>query len=353
MRKTLLEYCIQFDRQDLLEQWHTEKNGELSPNTITAGSSRKVWWRCAMGHEWQSSTYSRTTQGAGCPYCTGKKLLPGNDLESLFPELAAQWHPVKNHELQPSQVSKGSRRSVWWRCENGHEWQAVVKSRTSGTGCPYCANKKNLVGENDLATTHPELAAQWHPTKNGELTPQQVVRGNVRKVWWRCSAGHEWRAQISARAMGSGCPVCSNRKIIPGVNDLASCYPVLAAQWMWEKNAPLRPDQVSVFSNKRVWWQCPLGHQWQNTIAHRAKAGSDCPVCANKVVLPGFNDLQSQMPEIAKDWHPTLNGKLTPEMVTVGSSQRAWWHCDYGHVWKAIVSSRTGKGKCGCPACAG
>lgn len=353
MRQTLFDYCIENDTQYLLEQWVTEKNDNLTPKDITFGSSRKMWWRCREGHEWQAAVHTRTSQRSNCPYCAGKKASPGHDLASRFPNLVKQWHTERNGDLTPSQVMPGSHVPVWWRCEKGHEWRAAIKSRAGGTGCPYCSNRKIIVGVNDLATTHPQLAQEWHTEKNYPLTPQQVVQGNVRKVWWKCSAGHEWQAQIAPRAAGNGCPYCSNKKIIPGENDLASGNPFVASQWLQEKNGTLTPEQVSPYSNKRVWWRCSLGHEWQNTIASRVKSGNGCPVCAGKIVLPGFNDLKSQMPEIAKDWHSELNGKLTAEMVTVGSSQRVWWQCPYGHVWKAQIASRTGKTKSGCPACAG
>jgi DNA-directed RNA polymerase subunit RPC12/RpoP len=185
------------------------------------------------------------------------------------------------------------------------------------------------------------------------LTPQQVVYGSGRKVWWKCEKGHEWQTQVFNRSRGVGCPVCAGRVVVVGENDLASGNPLVAAQWDYEKNDLLRPEQVSLFSNKKVWWRCSLGHQWQSKVSLRTKSGTGCPYCTGKSALPGFNDLKSQMPEIAKDWHPTLNGRMTPEMVTVGSSQRVWWQCAYGHVWKAVISSRTGKKKHGCPACGG
>ena len=88
-------------------------------------------------------------------------------------------------------------------------------------------------------------------------------------------------------------------------------------------------------------------------IAQRVQRGDGCPYCANRKVLPGFNDLATLDPAVAKEWHPTLNGALTPEMVTVGSHRKVWWQCTCGHVWKAAIYPRTGKQRCGCPVCAG
>ena len=123
----------------------------------------------------------------------------------------------------------------------------------------------------------------------------------------------------------------------------------LLAQWDIEQN----PNNVTAGSNRRVWWQCEKGHSYRAVIAQRVQRGDGCPYCANRKVLPGFNDLATAAPLVAKQWHETLNGALTPEMVTAGSHKKAWWQCSYGHVWKAAIYSRAGVQQCGCPVCAG
>lgn len=353
MGETLREYCAQYDRMEVLEQWHQEKNGGLSPDEVSYGSQRKVWWRCSRGHEWQSPPYARAGKNSGCPYCAGKKVSPGMDLASLYPQLREQWHPVKNGKLTPQQVVPGSHKSLWWICEHGHEWKAQVKSRVDGSGCPVCTNRVVVPGENDLQTTDPELAKQWHPTKNGSLKPSEVLRGSMRKVWWRCSQDHEWQASIGSRAAGRGCPVCTGKVIVPGENDLESYDPELARQWISERNGKLTPDRIAVYSNKRVWWRCSQGHEWQTTVSARTGRRSGCPYCENRKVLAGFNDLKTIQPLVAAQWHPTRNAPLEPAMVLPGSAKRVWWRCTDGHEWKAIIYSRTGADKCGCPVCAG
>lgn len=266
--------------------------------------------------------------------------------------LLTQWDNEKNEKLTPKEISYGSRTRVWWHCEKSHEWQAAVKDCATGKGCPVCAGRKLLEGVNDLAATHPELAKQWNPEKNGSLLPENVFPGSRRKVWWRCEAGHEWEATVFSRACnGSNCPFCTGKKIIAGVNDLASVFPNVAAQWHPTKNENTTLDSVSAFSNRRVWWICEKGHEYRSVIAHRTNMGSGCPYCAGRKILVGFNDLASQDPKVAAQWHPTLNGNLTPEMVTPGSAKRVWWICEEGHVWKAVIYSRAGKQKCGCPVC--
>lgn len=215
MRETLEEYCMRAGQERLLAQWHPARNGALTPRDVAAGSKRKVWWICEKGHEWQACVVSRTGDGTGCPVCAGRVVLPGeNDLATVFPQIAQQWHATKNGTLQPTQITPFSRRRVWWRCPLGHAYIAAVGMRTiRGSGCPYCAGKKVLAGFNDLATTRPHLAAQWHPTLNGDRTPEKVTAGSHERVWWICSEGHVWKAAVYSRAgkQNRGCPVCAGR----------------------------------------------------------------------------------------------------------------------------------------------
>ena len=355
MRETLYAYCIRTRNQTLLCQWDYEKNEMNTPQTVSYGSKKKVWWRCHEGHQWQASVCSRTGSGASCPYCAGKIPLPGqNDLATCFPYLAAQWHPTKNSPLMPQQVLPGSHRTVWWRCKHGHTWRAQIKSRVNGCGCPVCSNREILPGSNDLASQYPQLAKEWHPTRNGQMLPSRVSPGTRRKAWWICEKGHVWQAAIASRTSGGcGCPFCNGKRVIPGENDLASRFPNIAAQWHPTRNGKLTPQELTAGALRKVWWQCSLGHAYAASVSSRTMRSSGCPYCAGKKVLPGFNDLASVEPEIARQWHPTLNGTLTPEMVTAGSHRKVWWVCDLGHVWKAAIYSRTGQKKCGCPVCAG
>ncbi len=275
-------------------------------------------------------------------------------LQERFPELLKEWDWEKNRPLKPFEILPGSHKRVWWKCAAGHSWQAVVKSRTSGSGCPFCANRKVSVGENDLGTTYPELAEQWSETRNGDLRPCDVVAGSHKRVWWRCAKGHEWQAEVCYRALsGTGCPVCSGKVVKAGENDLASAYPQLAAEWCAGRNGDLRPDAVTPSSNRRVWWRCEKGHEWNAVIAARVRMHTGCPYCAGRKVLKGFNDLATRYPNLAAQWEEGLNGALKPDGLTAGSSKRVWWRCEEGHVWKAAVYSRTGDKKCGCPVCAG
>ena len=193
--------------------WNIELNHGLKPDNISPGSHRKVWWTCEKGHSWRAAVFSVVLNDCDCPYCTGKKAMPGEtDLVTLFPQLAKQWDVEKNVDVDPRTVLPFSHEPVWWRCELGHSWQAMPFSRTGGkkSGCPYCSGKKVLPGFNDLASLHPFVAREWYQPLNGELLPTMVSPGSNKKVWWRCSEQHVWEAAIYSRTRktASGCPVC-------------------------------------------------------------------------------------------------------------------------------------------------
>jgi hypothetical protein len=210
------DYNLGILRPDLAREWHSTKNGELTPYQVTPGSERKVWWKCGKGHEWKASIGNRT-KGRGCPYCSGKKPSEEYNLAVKYPSLIQEWHPTKNGDLTPYDVTPGSHKKIWWICKRGHEWAAVVASRSVGRGCPYCRNedwgnlhRKALVKRSgSLADKYPQIASEWHPIRNGGLTPDQVTPGSGKKVWWICNRGHEWQSVIYSRTHGTGCPFCA------------------------------------------------------------------------------------------------------------------------------------------------
>lgn len=209
-----------------------------------------------------------------------------------YPELLKDWHPTKNEGLIPEEIGAKSKRRVWWRCEIEHEWQAVIGDRTRGTTCPYCTNKKVWKGFNDLASQFPKIAVEFHPTKNEALTPDQVLAGSTKKVWWQCKLGHVWLASPSNRTMQvtqHNCPYCANTRVWPGYNDLTTTHPLLSREWHPTKNRPLTPQEVSFGSDKPVWWQCSREHLWKARVHARTgtkkREGTGCPVCAKETTI--------------------------------------------------------------------
>jgi hypothetical protein len=335
----------------LAKEWHPARNGNLKPSDVTASSQKKVWWRCKEGHEWRTIIAGRSS-GNSCPYCAGNRAIPGKtDLSTVNPALATEWHPTLNGDLKPSNVKENSNNKVWWRCIEGHVWQTRIANRSNGHNCPYCTGKLPIPGKTDLATVNPELVAEWHPTRNGNLKPSDVTARSDKKVWWLCTAGHEWQAVIGSRSKskGSSCPYCAGNRPILGKTDLATVYPVLATEWHPTLNGNLEPKQVTAHSHKKVWRRCVGDHEWQAKVKDRSR-GTNCPYCAGSRAIPGKTDLATVNPALATEWHPTLNGDLKPSDVTTNSNKRVWWHCEGGHEWEAIIESRN-KGR-DCPYCA-
>lgn len=269
------------------------------------------------------------------------------DLKARHPALAEEWDAVKNGELAPEDVQPGTMKKAWWRCREGHSWEAAVYSRTAGTGCPYCAGNRLLPGVNDLATVAPLLTEEWDDDKNGSLRPEDVAGGTAKKVWWRCAKGHSWQAVVSSRVAGKGCPYCAGRKVMYGFNDLATADPALAAQWDYERNGDLRPEDVTGMSQKSVWWAGSCGHSWKATVSNR-RNGCGCPYCCGKKALEGFNDARSRCPGVMDEWDFEKNTFL-PSEITIGSQRDIWWKCKKGHSWKAQVYDRAAG--TGCPVC--
>jgi hypothetical protein len=193
----------------LAEDWHFSKNGKLRPEDVTPQSNKDVWWRCGKGHEWKSIVGNRS-KGQGCPYCSGRRAFGDNCLAKANLQLAKEWHLSKNGKLTPEDVTHKSNRKAWWLCDKGHEWEAVISSR-SKSGCPYCSGNR-VTKETCLAAKNPLLANEWHPIKNGKLRPEDVTSGCSKKVWWQCDKDHEWEAVVSSRSAGRGCPYCAGRK---------------------------------------------------------------------------------------------------------------------------------------------
>ncbi len=461
----------------LTREWNYKKNKNLKPENFTKGSSKKVWWICAKGHEWKS-TIAHRNDGRGCPICNlerntsfpeyaieyylrkygfetihsyknqgyeldiyipskkiaieydgyfwhknksqkdleknfkckqdGIKLyriregllslndtsidyiiqkdqkdlaivlknilrdiietdidvnLPRDmiDIENLReykekensflisnPNAAKEWNYKKNKNLKPENFFANSDKKVWWICKDGHEWQATISKRNKGTGCPYCSGVKRMIGYNDLTTINPNLASEWNYEKNKNLKPEDYVISSNKKVWWICKNGHEWQATIVSRNAGHGCPYCVGQKVIKGYNDLTTINPILANEWNYKKNNELTPIDVMANSNKKVWWMCSKGHEWQATINKR-NHGRGCPFCANKKILQGYNDLITINPNLASEWNYKKNKNLKPEDFTIGSSKKVWWKCSKGHEWEATIAHRT-HGR-GCPFC--
>jgi hypothetical protein len=210
-----------------------------------------------------------------------------------------------------------------------------VVNHINSSGCTICSGRKVLEGFNDLATTHPELAVEadgWDATT--------VSAGSNKKMNWKCEFDHKWTSVIANRTAGRGCPVCQNKLVVPGVNDLRTANPELAAELIDGQN-----ENISPRSGVRMKWKCTKGHTW-TASPHSRASGNGCPYCSGHKLLQGFNDLATTHPEFAK-----MAVGWDPRTVSAGSAAKRNWLCIENHIWTSTVGNVTlGKG---CAVCNG
>jgi G:T-mismatch repair DNA endonuclease (very short patch repair protein) len=336
---------------EIAAQWHPTKNGDLTPQDVTEGSKVVVWWVDEHGHEWDVQVKLR--RQFGCPICSGKRILPGfNDLATKNPALAAEWHLDKNAHLDLATISPYSHEKVWWLGECGHEWSSELRSRFAGKGCPFCKNKRVKSTFNDLATTHPDVAAQWHPTKNGDVQPTDVVAGSIKRVWWLCPQGHEWYTSTKTRVYDVECSFCKASSVLRLEKNKAFQEDTASdMKWHPRKNGSSIQSDYSKTSKAIVWWICGLGHEWQAEVKSFERSGK-CPVCSGRKIALGHTDLSSTHPRLVEEIDLNRNQDLDLTKISRGSEKRIVWNCEYGHQWEAVVYSRTDKRSVGCPECA-
>ena len=411
----------------LTAEWHPTRNGTLSPSDVLPGTAKKVWWKCAHGHEWETSVVNRHKHGSNCPYCSHLLAIPGEtDLATQYPQIAKEWHPIKNDLLSPSSVLPGSDKVVWWICEQGHEWQAPVKRCLKDQGCPYCSGRKPIEGKNDIQSQNALLASEWNQSKNGKSASEVSIRSGI-KYWWTCSkCRFEWQATPHNRtngALGTGCPQCAQESqtsypeqvlfyfIRKHYSDAINRYtdtflgrmeldiyiPSLkigieydGVAWHSVKETQERELQKylacqkhGVFlirirenSNENFTTACdqlisisrhPSNQDLHQTLTLVSKHVpmddvfaidlEEQQIRATYIVREKEHALSVVSPSIIKYWSFEKNKDISPNNISIGSKYRAWWRCEQGHEWQAVVSAMVRNrykhpSKSGCPYCA-
>lgn len=405
-------------------QWHPIKNGNRLPNQVAPKSSKKAWWRCENGHDWEARISNRTVRNSGCPYCAGIKPTSKRNLEANFPEIAAQWNFRRNGDDRPSDFAPHSGKLVWWTCKKGHEWRAQISTRTKrgGTGCPMCwrhtsspefrllaelkvifstVDQRKKIGgvEVDIFLPSCNLAIEydgwhWHRSakqKERDLRKNEVIsQKGIPLIRFRESP----LPLLSANDLQ-----CSQRGILkPDVDRLVRLIAVLSPsvepgsiesylsepgfanekryreyltdlpepsyedsllsqrrqiveEFDYEKNWPLEPRHLSRGSQELIWFKCSFGHSWQTYPLTRTAGGSNCPYCSGKFASIERN-LETIFPSVAEEWHPTKNKGVSPSDVLPYTNKKYWWLCRQGHEYEAVVSNRTRRFS-GCPVCSG
>ena len=343
--------CLEKVCPEVAKEWHPIKNGKLSPRDITKGSSKKVWWICEKGHEWKTAVRNRTTLGNSCPYCWGRYATKNSNLQNLNPELAKEWHPTKNDNLTPKDVTPYSNKKVWWMCDRKHEWEAKISNRSRGNGCPYCIS----------ATSQLELrffTEYKYLFKN--VTHRMKIEGHECDIFVPCLKfgieidslyWHKYRVNKDLektkifKSMGiylirlreKGLPQISNNDIV---------YTIKHGRFkLIEKTLKLLLENVKL--NDEIIFRI-------NKYLNNSKIANDKEykrlLYKLPSPLPGYS-LYDTNKSLAKEWHKSKNGSLTPNDVMPYSHHKVWWICEKGHEWNAKVAERNRGGDC--PYCHG
>lgn len=339
---------------ELKSQLHPILNGDIDIDKIYVNTSQKFWWQCQEHPHAYLASARHKAGGQGCSVCSGKQIVKGfNDLATLSPEIAAQWHPTKNNGLLPAEVSRSYSKKVWWVCDLGHEFEALASNRKTSSHCPTCSGRVILKGFNDAASLYPHLAKAFHPTLNPGVNLEGIGKSFPQKIWWKCENGHDVHALISNALNKVPCEYCIGRKIISGYNDLATTNPEIIKFWHPTKNLPLTPESVTKGTKKKIWWVCENGHEDFILPNNKIKIGPQCSYCNRSKMMTGLNDFATLYPEPAQEWHPELNGDDKPSMFAATSSKKFWWQCKTcGEAWSAALHNR-GRHGTGCPYCSG
>lgn len=318
---------------ELVDEW--DSSNVLKPDEVSHCAGKMVRWVCKNGHKWEIKVSARAN-GSPCPYCSKIYASSEHNLRKSYPLLAKLWDYEKN-PLLPSEVLPKSSNFAWWTCDAGHSYKMRISGKTTGDpdgrNCPVCNHKTLLSGYNDFASLHPELVKFWRDSRS----PDSFAPSSLEVVSWECSVGHEFDMQVKTFVRSNGgCPVCSGRRVVAGVNDLPTVAPELLDFWDEENNAR-SPESLTAMSGYRASWKCDSGHEWQTSVRDRYYYKTQCPKCS----LAGFSHLEKELAEfveslnvgeIVENDRTVLNGReldvFVPEKMIAFEFNGLYWHSE-------------------------
>lgn len=285
--------------------WDHEANVDgdgniIDPSTLGVENREQRSWICLEGNHARTISISAAIRGEKtgkrCRTCSGYKSIPGeSDAPSLFPELLERLDTSQHDKQSLEGIHPGNRDIEFnWICIEGHSWKRSVAEEIRGKGCNKCLGREVWVGHTDLSSQYPEIAKEYCLELNLsddtalDLPPDQVHVGSNSYSWWRClEHRHEWKTTVQRRTLeNTGCPFCSDRRVWPGYNDLATKRPDLVDEIDFDKHPELNPSQVLWVSHDYLNWVCEHDHPWPAQIYMRTKPGKSqrptgCPSCAD------------------------------------------------------------------------
>ena len=351
-KKTNLEKKGGLIDEKLIKQWDYEKNYPYTPNDFTHGSSEKVWWKCEKGHSFEQRIANRTIKQSNCPYCSNQKLLVGyNDFATMNPDLLKEWDNEKNTNIKLSEVMSGSREKVWWKCSKGHSYQATLNHRTSpnSTGCPICLKgrqtsfaeqavfyyvkkefpdaingAKNIIGpkfELDIFIPSINTAIEY----DGEAWHGENTLEREQRKYKMCQAKNIRLIRLKEAELQLGTESC----------DYSFTY-----EKLYEDNLPIAIYDLIKFLTFKMHFQMNID----------IDINRDRNEILRNMQIDKKDSILITHPEIAAEWHPTLNGDMSPSNFTKGSRHKMWWICPVcNNEYQSTISHRVSG--TACPKC--
>ena len=336
----------------LVKEWHPTKNGALTVNDVTYGSSKIVWWLCPKGHSFDTSINKRTSMKTNCPYCSGRKVGEENNLLAVFPDIAKEWHPTKNKELTPKDVTSKSDKKVWWLCSNGHSHESVIKNRTlNNSMCPECSNQSSepeIRILSEFKWFFDEVVSRYKvdgvevdiflPSFNlgieydGKYWHKDKEIKDLEKNKFLLSQGIQL---IRVRQFPLK-PISENDVLVSIVRSLEKTD----LDEILKKIVPFVDSNIEEKINSYL-----LKSSFVNDELFKKYRSYFPSPFPEKSILKTH-------PELSEEWDYDKNYPLRPENFSYGSGNDLWWLCPKGHSYERSLNTRTSHGT-GCPFCSG
>ena len=346
MAKLTKDYNLAALYPNIAKEWHPTKNGKLKPEDCYPKSPKKFWWKCSLGHEWQTSIFHRTVKNNNCRFCIRVKKNDSLNYLDNHP-LAKEWHPTKNGNLKPNQFTLGSGKVVWWQCEKGHEWKTRIGNRArKGTGCPKCkphTSKPELYLLSELESLFDVV---HHRLKINSLEVDIFIDDIKLGIEYDGAFFHKDRLfedknkknklkdfginMINIREKPLS-KIFENDLIIKQNEDFQNITINLLIKILKTQN--LKAKHLKIVKNYISNGKQENSEQYKRLISLLPGP------------LPGYS-FKDRCPKFVNEWHPTKNGALKPENTIATSTIKVWWKCGKGHEWEVSPNNRLAGNKC-------
>jgi hypothetical protein len=347
------------NRPEIAKEWDYEKNGGLTPENITTHSGRTVYWICAKGHSYHSSVHDRTRgdNPSSCPDCSTKNSSPEfriiAELETIIADVQ---HRVKIHHYEADIFLPALKLAVEYDGEyyHGSEKKDRLKNdffKAEGiTLIRVREGNLKKIDENDICTGTKRLKKEAINdlfSSLAVLRPTEIAREKVENYISKSDFLNKKRFY----------DLLSNIKSVSNQNALLIKFPMLVERWDYERNGNLDPFSVSSGDAQlEVFFVCETHGQYSRTPYSisslvNPEPSLGCKKCSGRAPSAERN-LAFGYPKLSREFAYDLNGELTPENLTPGSSRNVWWRCKNGHEFQRIIKHRTKKGDDDkCPHC--